>query len=209
MKIHRFQFQGTFASARCWIVCLACAAALLVAPRARTQGSAVQLDPAQSKIEFALGSTLHTVHGSFALKSSSVRYDAASGTISGALIADATSGESGNKGRDERMHREILESAKYPEIVFTPGQIKGMVAPSGTSNVEVSGTFRLHGRDHDVTLPVAVTVDGSKFQLSTHFVIPYIEWGLKNPSTFVLRASDKVEIDIHAAGRIENAAAAQ
>jgi polyisoprenoid-binding protein YceI len=193
----------------CLTLCIGCAAALLTSPLSRAQGSAVQVDPAQTKIEFSLGSTLHTVHGTFALKSSSIRYDPATGNISGAIVVDATSGQSGNTGRDERMHREILESAKYPEIAFAPTQIKGAVASSGPSSVEVSGKFRLHGKDHDMTLPVQIVADGAKLQMSMHFVIPYVEWGLKNPSTFVLRASDKVEIEIHATGRMESAAAAQ
>jgi hypothetical protein len=33
-------------------------------------------------------------------------------------------------------------------------------------------------------------------------VIPYIAWGLKNPSTFFLHVSDEVEVDITAAGRV-------
>jgi polyisoprenoid-binding protein YceI len=190
------------------ILWIACAFVLLTAAAARTEDYAVQVDPARAKIEFSLGSTLHTVHGTFALKSSSIRYDPSSGKISGAIVVDATSGESGNSGRDARMHREILESAKYPEIVFTPAQVKGTVSPSGPSSVEVSGTFRLHGQDHEMTLPVDVVADGPKLALSMHFVIPYLQWGLKNPSTFVLRASDKVEIEIHAAGRMEAATAA-
>jgi polyisoprenoid-binding protein YceI len=207
MKRH-LQIHGRLMFARL-ILCIAFAATLLDAATSRAQGSAVQVDPPQAKIEFTLGSTLHTVHGTFALKSSSIRYDQASSGISGAIVVDATSGESGNTGRDQRMHREILESAKYPEIVFTPAQIKGAVAPIGASKVEVSGKFRLHGKDHDMTLPVEIVADGTKLQLSAHFVIPYVEWGLKNPSTFLLRASDKVEIEIHATGRIENALAAQ
>jgi polyisoprenoid-binding protein YceI len=207
MKRH-FQIHGRFLFARL-ILCIAVAAALLDAPASYAQGSAVQVDPAQAKIEFALGSTLHTVHGAFALKNCSIRYDPASGNISGAIVVDATTGESGNTGRDQRMHREILESAKYPEIVFTPMQIKGAVAPSGASKVDVSGKFSLHGKDHDISLPVEVVADGMRLQLSARFVVPYVEWGLKNPSTFLLRASDKVEIEIHATGRVENATAAQ
>lgn len=202
--IRYLQIRRRFASL-CLILPIACTAALLSAQASRAQSTAVRVDPAQTKIEFTLGSTLHTVHGTFALKSSSIQYDPARGNISGAIVVDATSGESGNTGRDQRMHREILESAKYPEIVFTPAQIKGTVAPSGASHVEVSGKFRLHGQDHDFTLPVEVIADGPKLQLSTHFVIPYIKWGLKNPSTFILRASDKVEVEIHAAGQLESA----
>jgi polyisoprenoid-binding protein YceI len=185
----------------------ACLLALLIAAASHAQDSVVQVEPAQTKIEFSLGSSLHTVHGRFALKSSTIHFDPASGKISGAIVVDATSGESGNGGRDARMHREILESAKFPEIVFTPTQIKGAVAADGTSKVEVSGRFRLHGKEHDVTLPVEVVAEGQKLQVAIHFEIPYVEWGLKNPSNFFLHASDKVEVEIHATGRMENATA--
>jgi polyisoprenoid-binding protein YceI len=178
-------------------------AATILAPASRAQESTIQIDPAQTKIEFSLGGTMHTVHGKFALKSGAIRFDPSTGKIDGLLIVDATSGDSGNTSRDGRMHREILESAKFPEIIFTPMQITGVVALGGSSKVEVSGRFRLHGQDHDVTLPVDVTSDGKNLQIATHIEIPYVQWGLKNPSNFFLRVSDVVVIDIHAAGRAQ------
>ena len=177
-------------------------AALVLAPTGRAQEVAVQLDPVQTKIEFTLGSTLHTVEGTFKLKSGAVRLDPANGKMSGAIVVDATSGQSGNEGRDRKMHREILESGKYPEIVFTPSQVKGVFNPKGPSKLEVSGQFSLHGQDHDMTLPIDIEPAGRQLQMAAHITIPYIKWGLKNPSTFILRASDKVEIDIHAVGQI-------
>jgi polyisoprenoid-binding protein YceI len=105
------------------------------------------------------------------------------------------------------MHREILESALFPEIVFTPTQVIGTVAANGGSKVDVSGRFRLHGKDHDLTLPIEVVTDGQNLQMAIHFVIPYVEWGLKNPSNFFLHASDKVDVEIHATGHLENMAA--
>jgi len=178
-------------------------ATLILAPASRAQGSIVQLDPAQTKIEFSLSGNFHTVHGKFALKSSAIQFDPSNGTISGAIIVDATSGDSGNNGRDKKMHREILESGKFPEIIFMPGQISGTVAAGGASKVEVAGQFRLHGQDHDVTLPVDVTIDGRNLQIATHLEIPYVQWGLKNPSNFLLRVSDTVTIDIQATGRVQ------
>jgi polyisoprenoid-binding protein YceI len=133
--------------------------------------------------------------------SSAVRFDPTSGKIGGSIIVNATSGESGNGGRDRKMHREILESGKYPEIIFTPSQMKGTFDPKGPSKLEVSGQFSLHGQDHDVTVPIEIQPSGRQLQMATHITIPYINWGLKNPSTFILRASEKVEIDIHAAGQ--------
>jgi polyisoprenoid-binding protein YceI len=177
-------------------------AALVLAPAGRTQEVAVQIDPAQTKIDFRLGSTLHTVEGTFKLESGSIRFDPSTGAISGAIVVDATSGESGNEGRDRKMHREILESGKFPEIVFAPGQVKGSFDPKGPSRLEVSGQFHIHGQDHDVIVPIDIEPSGTKLQMATRITIPYINWGLKNPSTFILRASDKVEIDIHAVGRV-------
>ena len=180
-------------------------ATLVLAPASQAQESLVQLDPAQTKIEFSLEGNFHTVHGKFALKSSTIHLDPSSGKISGAIVVDATSGDSGNSGRDKKMHREILETAKFPEIVFTPTQMTGAVAAEGASKVEVSGQFRLHGQDHDVTLPIDVKADGRNLQITTHIEIPYVQWGLKNPSNFLLRVRDKVVIDIEAAGRVQSA----
>ncbi len=159
---------------------------------------------AQTKIEFSLGGNFHTVHGKFALKNSAIHFDPSTGKMGGTIVVDATSGESGNGGRDARMHREILESAKFPEIVFTPLHITGAVASEGASKVEISGRFRLLEQDHEVTLPADIKAAGGNLQITTHIEIPYVQWGLKNPSNFFLRVSDKVAIEIQAAGRIQS-----
>jgi hypothetical protein len=53
----------------------------------------LHLDPGQSKLQWALGSTLHTVHGTFLLKRGAMKFDPASGTANGEFVADAASGE--------------------------------------------------------------------------------------------------------------------
>src|ERR1017187_7754393 len=199
-KIHSFRrFSVAFI-----LAVLAGLATLILAPASRAQESIVQLDPAQAKIEFTLSDVPHTVHGSFALKSSTIRLDPSSGKISGAIVVDATSGDSGNSGRDKKMHREILESAKFPEIVFMPRQITGKVNADGASKVGVSGQFRMHGRDHEMTLPIDVKADGRNPKIATHIDIPYVQWGLKNPSNFLLHVGDKVAIDIRATSPLQS-----
>lgn len=155
----------------------------------------LDLDPAQSHIQFTLGATLHTVHGSFKPTRGTVRYDPATGKIAGEVVADATSGASGDASRDRRMHKDILESARYPEIAFTPDRVDGTVAPQGVSHVQVHGTFRMHGAAHEITIPVEVNVTGTRVTAAARFAIPYVKWGLKNPSSLFLRVSDKVEIE--------------
>lgn len=162
----------------------------------------VQLDPNTTRIGFTLGDVLHTVHGTFKLKSGTIHFNPATGTASGLVVVDATSGDSGSKGRDNKMHKEILESAKYPEATFAPDRVSGQFNPEGSSTLQVSGLFRLHGTDHPVTLSFPVQVNGNSIAMSTHMVIPYVRWGLKNPSTFILRVSDKLDLDINASGRL-------
>jgi polyisoprenoid-binding protein YceI len=161
------------------------------------------LDPAQSKVEFSLGATLHTVHGSFHLKRGSIHFDDATGAASGELVVDALSGESGNSGRDKNMHKEVLETAKYSEIIFTPQHVKGRVTADGTSQVDVDGQFTLHGQSRPVTMTIQLQLQGGAGSADTTFPVVYKEWGVKNPSTFLLRVSDKAEVSVHAVGKIE------
>jgi polyisoprenoid-binding protein YceI len=172
---------------------------LLAAP-AFAQQKALELDPTQSAIHFTLKSSLHTVHGTFTLTSGKVSFDPATGKAAGLIVVSAASGESGNKGRDSRMHKEIIESRSYPEISFAPHDIEGHVEMQGDSQIAVKGDFRLLGQDHEIEIPVTLKSEGSAVTLNSEFSIPYIAWGLKNPSTFILRASDSVEVSVHAGG---------
>ena len=61
----------------------------------------------------------------------------------------------------------------------------------------------------NIELATTVRMDGDQLTASTHFVIPYVEWGLKNPSTLFLHVGDKVAIDIKAVGRLTMPAAQQ
>jgi polyisoprenoid-binding protein YceI len=167
----------------------------------------LSLDPAQSKLNWTLGSTLHTVHGTFVLKRGTLKFDPASGTASGEFVADATSGESGNQGRDKKMHGEILESRRYTEVIFRPNRIDGKVLTQGSSSVQVHGTFVLHGSEHELIVPVQVELNGDHWKSSTKFSVPYIQWGLKSPNTFFLKADPAVEIELELNGTLQRAVA--
>ena len=173
------------------------------------QTSAYHIDPVQTQVNFTLGDILHTVHGSFKLKSGEIQFDPSTGAASGEMIVDATSGDSGSSARDSRMHKNILESNRYPEIVFRPDHIIGTLAPEGPSQVQVHGAFIIHGASHEITIPAQVQMGQNQFTATMHFVVPYVAWGMKNPSNFILRVNDKVDIDIHTVGAVTSAAAVE
>lgn len=159
----------------------------------------LDFDPAQTKVEYQVSSTLHTVHGTFQLKRGAIQFDPSTGKASGEMVVDASSGASGTAARDRKMHKEVLESARYPEIVFRPDRVDGKVAAEGASQVQLHGIFSIHGADHEITVPVDVKAAGGEYAATAHFEVPYIKWGMKNPSTFVLRVSDQVEITVETA----------
>ena len=176
-----------------------CVSALLLAAGESipSQPRPFAVDPAQTRVEFTLGSLLHTVHGDFHLKRGTLSFDPQSGKVSGELVVDATSGESGSPARDKRMHAAILESAKYPEIVFRPDRVDGNVAPVGKSVAQLHGVFAIHGVVHEILMPITVDAAAGEYTVVGVFEVPYVSWGMKNPSTLLLRVSDKVEITIH------------
>jgi polyisoprenoid-binding protein YceI len=170
-----------------------------------TRETAIVLAPEKTTVSFVLEATLHTVHGTFRLKSGVVRFDPATGAASGAIVVDATSGQTGNKRRDRNMHQDVLESERYPEITFTPTRVTGSFIARGESSVALEGVLRLRGVDHAITLPFKVEASAGDLKATTQFAVPYVAWGLKNPSTFFLHVADKVEVGIVASGRLTSA----
>jgi len=160
------------------------------------------LDPAQSTVHWAVDSTLHTVHGTFALKSGSVHFDPESGKAGGEIVVLASSGESGNGSRDARMHKEILESAKYPEVVFRPTRVEGKVGQSGASDVKLGGVFSIHGADHDLTAVVHAELTGDRWRGTSKFDVPYVKWGIKDASNFLLKVKPVVNVELEMSGRV-------
>ncbi len=167
---------------------------------AQKREAVLEFAPARASVRFALDASFHVVHGTFDIEHGTIRFDPASRAISGEIVVNAASGRSGNDGRDRRMHREILESARYPEIAFQPDRVEGTVEASGASTVQVHGVFRIHGVEHELTIPVRVEMADDHWTATSHFVVPYVQWGIKNPSNLFLHVSPSVEVDVQASG---------
>lgn len=169
---------------------------------ASAQVSVLQLDPQRTSINFTLGDVLHNVRGNFKLKRGELHLDRAANKLSGEIVVDAKSGESGSGMRDRKMHREVLESDRYPEITFRPDRLDGTVPQQGKATVRVHGIFGMHGLDRELTVPAEVEMFPDHWTATLHFSVPYINWGIKNPSTLFLRVSESVDIDLAAVGSL-------
>jgi polyisoprenoid-binding protein YceI len=183
-----------------WQILVAVIFLALTPIEAAAQDSTLHLDPQHTTINFTLGDVLHTVHGTFHLKEGTLLLATTSGKLTGEIVVDAKSGESGNGMRDRKMHKEVLESDRYPDITFRPDRVDGNVVPQGKSSVRVHGIFTIHGSDHELTVPAEIQMAPGYWTATLHFAVPYANWGMKNPSTMFLRVSESVDIDLTAAG---------
>lgn len=161
------------------------------------QQISVDFDPAATKIHWSLGGNVHTTHGTFQLKEGHVVTDPAAGTISGELVVDPNTGNSNDGARDRRMKKEILETDRYPEIRFQLTKVAG-AAP----NFRVSGQFTIHGTSHELSIPMQVTINGNEVSGTGKFVVPFVDWGMKDPSNFLFKVDKTVAVELAAVGHI-------
>ena len=171
-------------------------------PPAGAESLTVMLDTQQTTIRWVLGGFPDTVHGTFRLAQGVVRFDQDSGTADGCLRVETASGESGNVTRDRKMHGQILETARYPEVTLHPTRLQGALPVEGTGALNLEGLLSLHGVQRPVTLPARATRHGSSVIADATLTIPYVAWGLADPSVFIFRAAKTVDLELHAVGTI-------
>jgi polyisoprenoid-binding protein YceI len=102
------------------------------------------------------------------------------------------------------MNTDVLDVAHFAEVSFAPKSYQGTIAPTGDSTIQVTGVFTLHGTPHDLTVPMQIHIDGATLTAKTHFTVPYVQWGLKDPSIFILKVAKVVDIDLALAGRLSS-----
>jgi polyisoprenoid-binding protein YceI len=182
------------------------ALSLALAPSAFAQHQIFAVNPDASHVAFTLGGNAHHVDGTFHVQSGTINFDPSTQTISGSVVVAAGSGDSGDQGRDKKMKSDVLDVAHFAEVSFIPKSYQGTVSASGDSTIQVTGVFTLHGTPHDLIVPMQVHIEGQTLTARTHFTVPYVQWGLKDPSIFILKVAKVVDIDLTLVGNLSPAA---
>ena len=176
--------------------------AVILAPAVLAQHQVFAINPDASEVKIKLNTTHEVVNGIFHVQSGSIDFDRTAARISGIVIVAAGSGKTGNDSRDRKMDKDILKVDQFTTVSFTPKTFTGTIAASGDSSIQVSGIFTLLGTPHDLTVPMQIHMDGPKATAKAHFVIPYVQWGLKNPSFLIWKAENDVAIDLSLVGMV-------
>jgi polyisoprenoid-binding protein YceI len=174
----------------------------LLAPAALAQHQTFALNPDASEVKMMLNTTHEVVNGTFHIQSGSIEFDRSAPKMSGSVVVLAGSGKTGNGSRDKKMNKDILKVEQYATVSFEPKTYTGAIALSGDSTIQVTGIFTLLGTPHEITIPMLVHLEGTTATAKAHFVVPYVQWGLKNPSFLIWKAEDNVAIDLFLAGRL-------
>jgi polyisoprenoid-binding protein YceI len=180
------------------------ALAVVLAPAVFAQHQTFAVNPDASEVKMKLKTTHEVVNGIFHVQFGSIDFDRTASHISGIVIVAAGSGKMGNDSRDKKMNKDILKVDQFATVSFAPKTYNGMIAALGDSTIQVSGLFTLLGTAHDLTIPMQIHVDGTKATAKAQFVVPYVQWGLKNPSFLIWKAENDVAIDLNLVGQISN-----
>jgi hypothetical protein len=180
------------------------ALAVILGPAALAQQQTFAVNPDASEVKMKLNTTHEVVKGTFHIQSGSIEFDRSAPEMSGSVTVLAGSGKTGNDSRDKKMNKDILKVPQHTTVSFAPKTYTGTIAPSGDSTIQVSGVFTLLGNPHDLTIPMQIHMDGSKATARAQFVVPYVQWGLKNPSFMFWKAENDVAIDLNLVGQVSN-----
>jgi polyisoprenoid-binding protein YceI len=102
------------------------------------------------------------------------------------------------------MTDDELKASSYKTISFSPTSFTGTFNPTGDSTLQVHGTFTLLGTPHEIDVPMRIQTTANQLQATGSFAVPYIQWGLKDPSTFMIKVNKEVQIDLSLTGTLHN-----
>ena len=49
-----------------------------------------------------------------------------------------------------------------------------------------------------------IHIDGANCTAKSHFIVPHVNWGLKNPSVFILKVAKEVDVNLTMVGKLSN-----
>lgn len=182
------------------------ALALLAGPAAAGEMSVFHLDPERSSVEFVLDATLHKVRGSLGPVRGRIAFDPESDLATGEVVIDLTRAETGVDRRDRKMHEKTLETDRHPEAVYRIYQIDMPDhLQEGRNELQLHGELDFHGATREISVPAVAVLDGEEVRATAWIEVPYVDWGLDDPSFFILRVGKSVRVEMEVVGRLEGA----
>jgi polyisoprenoid-binding protein YceI len=96
---------------------------------------------------------------------------------------------------EQQMHNEVLETEKYPEIVFETSRVAATKTGDGEYRADISGNLHLHGVTKRHTMTANLSVKGDTLRATGSFPLRQTEYGIKLVSALAgtLKVKDEVK----------------
>ena len=157
-----------------------------------------RIEVAGSMLRWELPSTFGTVKGTasaFHGVIDAIPLTSGAWDVRSRIVVPAAGMRTENRRRDRRM-RTILETNRFPQIVFQLRQFTGDLSqfkPGETFSVGVAGDLTVHGRTAKIQLPVDVYAFPDRVEVAGSFPLNWKEFGLADPS-FLARVKEPMQI---------------
>lgn len=117
-------------------------------------------------------------------------------------MVDAASLATGNGARDNKVKADVLEIKLFPTVELTVEGVRGPFVDEGKSKLELDAVVNLHGQPHPMKLTADVVSHDARVTATTRFAVPYLDWGLADPSVLFLRAARIVQVEVSIVGAL-------
>ncbi len=195
---------------RVWGLCLALIVFVVTDPASAAgpqQDDFLHLvvEPGAIQVHFAVGAVFHTVRGTARAHSAAMSMNTETGEMLGQVAVAAGSLATGLAWRDHRMHEQVLRTEEHPDIQLQLISAEGTLDLQRGGTLQVEGTLHLAGTVNPLSFPVElrITDPGERevhFQGGFH--VPYVRWGLRDPSAVLLRVDKEVRVTFAGRGRL-------
>ena len=118
------------------------------------------------------------------------------------LVIDLNALTSDQNMRDGYIRNRTLETAKFPEAVFVPTEVKGvpkMVPSTGQLGVSLTGNLTVHGVTRPVTFRGIATIDPRSSTVAGRALttVTFADFGLTKPTLArLMSVEDKITIEL-------------
>ena len=161
------------------------------------------LDAERSEVRIRLGATLHTVPGSAPVGASTLTWDTETGVASGQVVIQSADLDTGIDARNAKMHDLVLKTLEHPEISFEATGFELRQPGTDEMRFVLKGTLTLVGTSHEIELESHARRRGDdSWKARADLNVPYVEWGLEDPSMALFGVDKHVAVEVKAIGTL-------
>ncbi len=161
------------------------------------------LDTDRSEVRIVLGAMLHTVRGSAPLGAATLTWNTETGEASGLVVIQSGLIDTGIDARNAKMHEVVLKTLEHPEIIFEATGFQLRQPGENEMRFVLKGNLTLVGVTHEIEFESHARRRGDdSWKVRADLNVPYVEWGLEDPSPTFFGVDKHVSVEVKAIGTL-------